>query len=104
MEQKFNHVVCFWLKENINETDRSAFETGVKSLGTISSVANFHLGVPAKTNRPVIDRSYDYCLICTFQNEADHDAYQIDPVHDVFRETCAVYWDKVLIYDSTEIA
>jgi len=100
---KFVHVVNFWLKQEINDSDRAAFLKGVTSLGTIKSLASFHIGRPAPTNRPVIDSSYDYCLVCTFNSEAQHDAYQIDPVHDDFRNNCARYWDKVLIYDSVSI-
>lgn len=103
MEKQFVHVVNFWLKSDSSTADREKFEIGVKSLGTIESVSSFHLGIPAPTDRPVIDRSYDYCLVCTFKNQADHDAYQVDPIHDIFRNTCSIYWDKVLIFDSISI-
>lgn len=103
MAQKFKHIVFFWLKPGINPTDKAAFEKGANSLGTIQTVSDFHLGLPANTDRAVIDRSYDYCLVCTFTDKSVHDAYQTDPIHDVFRDTCSVYWDKVLIYDSIEI-
>lgn len=97
------HVVNFWLKQDITESDRSEFIKGVTSLEAIKELASFHVGKPAPTDRPVIDRSYDYCLVCTFENKADHDAYQIDPIHDNFRDNYAQYWDKVLIYDSVGI-
>lgn len=97
---KFMHVVNFWLKQGISETDRAAFVKGVTRLGTIKDLSSFHVGKPAPTDRPVIDRSYDYCLVCTFDAKEQHDAYQVDPIHDDFRDNCAQYWDKVLIYDS----
>lgn len=100
---KFVHIVNFWLKEGISEDDRAAFVKGVTSLGTIKDLATFHVGTPAPTDRPVIDRTYDYCLVCTFDSQQQHDAYQVDPVHDVFREQCAKYWDRILIYDSVGI-
>jgi hypothetical protein len=100
---KFVHVVNFWLKKDLSEAERASFVNGVTSLGKIKSLAAFHVGRPAPTDRPVIDRSYDYALVCTFENQKDHDQYQIDPIHDDFREGCAQYWDKVLIYDSVGI-
>lgn len=102
MAQKFKHIVLFWLKPGISDTDKAAFEKGVKSLGTITSLSDYYLGYPASTDRPVIDSSYDYSLVCTFTDQKAHEAYQADPIHDLFRDTCAVYWDKVLIYDSVD--
>lgn len=102
MNRKFAHIVNFWLRKDLSAEERSQFEAGVRSLGTIETVDFFHLGTPASTDRPVIDRSYDYCLVCIFKNQDDHDAYQVDPIHDRFRETCGPLWDKVLIYDSVE--
>ena len=96
----FVHVVNFWLKKDITEAGRKEFIEGATSLGQIKTLASFHIGQPAPTDRPVIDRSYDYCLVCSFKNKQDHDAYQQDPIHDQFRDTCAQFWDKVLIYDS----
>ncbi|GAA4312162.1 Dabb family protein [Compostibacter hankyongensis] len=100
MDKQFAHVVNFWLREGLSTAERQQFEAGVRSLGTIGTIARFHIGTPASTDREVIDRSYDYCLLCLFKNQEDHDAYQVDPVHDRFRETCSPFWEKVVIYDS----
>ncbi|MFT4033073.1 MAG: Dabb family protein [Siphonobacter sp.] len=99
----FVHVVNFWLKEGISEQDRLKFEAGVSSLDAIGGKEVFNVGKPASTNRPVIDRSYDYCLLLVFKDLAAHDAYQIDPIHLKFVETCNQYWDRVLIYDSETV-
>lgn len=103
MAKRFVHIVNFWLRKDLTQEERQRFEAGVRALQAIDTLHFFHLGTPASTDRPVIDRSYDYCLLCVFNNKADHDAYQVDPVHDQFRETCAPLWDKVLIYDSEEV-
>lgn len=103
MDQQFVHIVNFWLRKDLTKAQRDQFESSVTSLGTIKPMVLFHLGRPASTDRPVIDRSYDYCLVCIFKNKEDHDAYQVHPVHDAFRENCTPLWDKVLIYDSVDI-
>ena len=59
-----------------------------------------HVGTPAPTDRPIIDRSYSYALTAVFDDEAAHDRYQVHPVHDRFRDTCGTFWSRVLIYDS----
>jgi hypothetical protein len=56
-------------------------------------------GVPASTDRPVIDRSYSYGLVLKFNDLAGHDAYQIDPVHEEFLENCGHLWVRVQVYD-----
>ena len=96
----FVHAVYFWLREGLAPADRARFVAGAESLLTIESVAHGWIGVPAATDRPVIERGYSYALTLAFADEAAHDAYQAHPVHDRFRETCAPYWDRVLIYDS----
>ncbi len=96
----FAHCVYFWLKDDLNERDTAAFEQGVRSLTTIESVEHGFVGVPADTDRPIIDRSYSYALVVMFRDAAGHDAYQVHPVHDRFREECAGFWRKVQIYDS----
>lgn|SRR5690348_9502440 len=103
MQRQFVHVVNFWLKKGLTPADIRQFEKGVRSLGQIRTLQLFHLGTPADTDRPVIDRSYDYCLVCVFSDKAAHDSYQVDPIHDRFREDCSPFWEKVLIYDSEEV-
>lgn len=98
----FVHAVYFWLNEGATDDDRRAFERGVKSLLAIETVEFGHVGLPAATDRPVIDRSYSYALVVAFRDEAAHDAYQVHPLHDRFREDCAKYWRKVQIYDSID--
>ena len=96
----FIHTVYFWLKDNLTEEQENEFIRGMNSLTTIESVHQGYTGVPADTNREIIDRSYSHALILVFADQAAHDLYQTHPVHDRFRETCERFWRKVLIYDS----
>ena len=96
----FVHHVFFWLKPTNSAEDTKKFEACVSSLKGIESVKLAEIGKPAKTNRPVIERSYSYSLLLVFESEADHDAYQVDPVHTQFVADCSQLWEKVSIYDS----
>lgn len=98
----FVHNVYFWLRDDLTSEEREAFLLGVESLKTIESVRHGYSGLPAPTDRPVIDRSYSYGLTVIFDDQDAHDRYQEHPVHDRFREECATYWSKVLIYDFVE--
>ncbi|ATL46673.1 transcription-repair coupling factor [Chitinophaga caeni] len=103
MAKKFVHVVNFYLKPGLSAAEVKDFESGVSSLGTIAEIKEFNVGKPASTDRPVIDKSYSYCLLTVFNNQADHDTYQVHPTHLAFVEKCKNYWDKVVIFDSESI-
>jgi hypothetical protein len=94
------HAVYFWLKDDLSDADRRRFVDGVNSLKNIPGAEGCYVGVPSSTDRPIIDRSYDYGLVVVFKDMAAHDAYQVHPIHDAFRDECSALWKKVLIYDS----
>ena len=54
----FVHHVFFWLKNPDSETDKQKLIEGLKTLVDIPGYITAHIGFPANTNRPVIDRSY----------------------------------------------
>lgn len=95
------HHVYFWLKEeNQNAADRAVFEQGLARLFEIDLVAGGRWAVPAKVMlRPVIDQSWDYALSMQFAGIDEHDAYQMDPDHNVFINTFKEWWAKVLVMD-----
>ena len=99
----FVHIVNFWLKPDLSVEDRQKFVEGVSSLGTIEGLVTFNVGTPADTDRPVIDRTYDYNPLTVFNNIEGHDKYQVDPIHLKFVEECKHLWDRVLIYDAESI-
>lgn len=94
------HSVFFWLKETGPAAHIEAFRAGVETLRAIPSVRAMYVGVPASTDRPVIDRSYTVALTVVFDDLAGHDIYQEHPVHLDFVEHYKAYWERVLIYDA----
>lgn len=100
----FYHVVYFWLKNPSSPEDRHTFETSlIRFLNASEHISTKHVGVPAATDRPVIDHSYTYSLIVTFKDKAAQDAYQIEDVHKAFIKECEPLWQKVIVYDSENI-
>lgn len=95
----FTHCVFFWLKDGMTADDKGEFERKLRVLTTIPSVVHGTVGTPASTDRPVIDRSYDWGLMVAFKDLAGHDAYQVHPIHDAFRNDCGKFFAKVVIYD-----
>ena len=96
----FVHAVYFSLRDDLPPAERARFEAGLQALRGIESVQQGHVGVPAATDREVVERGYTHALVLTFADAAAHHAYQVHPVHDRFREECAGYWRALRIYDS----
>ena len=96
----FVHSVYFWLRSDLTPAEKTRFVEGIRSLSTIDCVEHGFFGVPAATNREIIDQSYSYALVLSFANAADQDAYQVHPVHDAFRENCGGSWSRIVIYDA----
>jgi len=95
----FVHCVLFWLKPDLKPQQRRRFEEGVKTLANVPTAVHCWVGTPASTNRPIVDRTYSYGLLVVFKDKDGHDAYQIDPIHDAFSDSCKEFWTRVQIYD-----
>lgn len=94
------HAVYFSLRADLPEADRNLFLSWQPKLVALPSVHQGHTGVPAATDRPVIDRSYTHALVLMFETAADEEAYQVHPEHDRFRAECGTFWTQVRIFDS----
>ena len=100
IKDSFVHTVYFWLK---NPADLNAFVEGVKGLAAISYLRDVHVGIPVPSDKPVVDSSYHVSLLTLFNSKEDHDAYQVDPIHEAFLEKYAkVMCERVLVTDSVD--
>jgi len=99
MQAGFVHTVYFWLRKGVTEQERKEFHQGVHTLMQIDLIQLSMVGPPAMTDRSVVDNSYDYAIMSTFANKADHDAYQTHPDHDVFIDNHKDKWERVQVYD-----
>jgi hypothetical protein len=88
------------MKNADSREERARLLKGLQTLTKIEPVKLAQIGVPADTNRPVIDTSYQFSLLLIFDNRKDQDAYQVHPIHLKFVEDCSDLWTKVIVYDS----
>ena len=100
LPQQFIHHVYFWLKNSDSTQDHDALLKGLQDLSAVPTIHQFHIGVPAATNRDVIDTSYAFSWLAVFQTAEDQDIYQSHPIHLHFVDTCKHLWKKVVVYDS----
>jgi len=96
----FVHHVYFWLENPNSVEDKTALLEGLKKLSKVPSIQQFHIGTAAATNREVIDTTYALSWLAIFESAEDQDAYQVDPIHLEFVDTCKHLWKKVVVYDS----
>jgi hypothetical protein len=96
----FIHHVYFWLKNTGNKEDLLQLIEGLKKLSKVPEIVDFNIGIPANTNREVIDSSYSVSWLLLFKNAKDQEVYQTHPIHLKFIEECSNLWRKVTVYDT----
>ena len=104
MKNAFIHHVYFWLNNTASTADLDKLIAGLKKLSAVKTIQQFHIGVPANTNRAVIENTYAVSWLLTFENDADQASYQTDPDHLAFVAECSTLWSKVIVYDSIDAA
>ncbi|GAA4325619.1 hypothetical protein GCM10023149_28080 [Mucilaginibacter gynuensis] len=98
LKNTFTHHVHFWLK---NRGDRELLIEGLHALAPITHIREYHVGIPADTFGDVVDRSYDVSLLILFDDIDAHNAYDADPIHQVFVEKYAKpLCEKIVVADS----
>ena len=100
LESGFVHAVYFYLSDSMDQQMKDDFMLVLDTLATIPSLKNVYYGPPANTPRKVVDNSYDYAFICVFDSKEGHDAYQVHPVHEAFRQRYSPLIADVKIYDN----
>ena len=93
-------MVFFWLKID-DQANREAFLSELrKFIDNADMIRSQHIGTPADTDRPVIDNTYTFSLVLSFDSKKEHDEYQEHQLHKDFIENASHLWEKVLVYDS----
>ena len=98
--QSFVHHVFFWLNNPTNEADKKALLDGLHKLCAVPNIQLFHIGIPAETDRDVIETGYSFSWLTIFNNKEDEEIYQTHPIHLQFVQECKHLWSKVIVYDS----
>ncbi|MBI1177245.1 Dabb family protein [bacterium] len=96
----FSHVVIFWTKPELPNAADELIAGAKKYLQPIPGVIQFHIGRMAKSERPVVDQTYQVALNITFPDKKTQDDYQVHPLHIEFVEKVfKPNTSKVVVYD-----
>lgn len=100
----FVHTVFFWLNKPDSQPDRQQFEAALKKfLGKSAFAKTNFIGTPPKASRDVVDGSFTYSLVVSFESAEAQEAYQKEQPHLDFIEEASHLWKKVIVYDSKGI-
>lgn len=103
-DANFAHTVYFWLENPDNQKERTAFETSLRKFLDSSGYAKTKfIGTPPRASRDVVDGSFTYSLIVTFESAEAQQNYQDEAPHKLFIEESSHLWTKVIVYDSAGI-
>ena len=96
------HYVLFWLRDDLTEEEEERFPDFFEELKRIPGIKSLSYGRPAATNpRPVVDNSFSYNLIVTFDSLKDVGVYENHPIHLEAIKNFSHLWTKVVVHDST---
>ena len=99
--KSFYHVVYFWLKKSKDSQDTNKLVNELKKfIGENKQVVTSFIGLPAGTNRGVVDNSYDVSLIVTFNSKEEQEVYQNAPTDWSFFDKARNLGIKVQVFDS----
>ena len=104
LEGGFFHMVFFWLVNDTPEVMKQFLKELKDFVGQVEEIKKVHIGPPADTDRDVIDNTYSYSLVVTFDSKKEHDIYQEHTAHQKFIENASSLWKKVLVYDSIKFS
>ncbi|OEK03826.1 hypothetical protein BFP97_10705 [Roseivirga sp. 4D4] len=93
------HTVYFWFKEGVTESQIQDFAKASMNLEEIDGVQKVYDGTPAATDRPNLEKSYDYALVVLMKDLATHDAYQQDSIHLNLLAAYSGMFERVLVTD-----
>ena len=98
---EFVHNVYFWLKNPADEGDRSAFLEALRTfLATSQYARTCFIGMPPQATRDVVDGSFTFSLVVSFESAEAQSQYQTEDAHTRFVESASKLWEKVVVYDS----
>jgi len=102
LEGGFFHMVFFWLINDTEEVKKQFLKELKDFVNQVDEIKKVHMGPPADTDRDVIDNTYSFSLVITFDSKKEHDIYQEHAAHKKFIENASSLWEKVLVYDSVK--
>ena len=99
-DEKIQHIVLCWLKDSGNKEQRQKVIDLSLSFKNIPGVIDVRAGEVIKSERSIVDSSYDVGIYMTFKSIEDLNAYLIHKDHvKAVTETLKPLSEKIQVYD-----
>jgi len=94
------HVVIVWLQDPGNAQQRARIIKESQALTSIPGVLSLKSGSVVKSERAIVDSSFDVALVVSFANQATLDNYLAHPIHvTLVEETLKPLVARIQVYD-----
>ena len=94
------HVVLCWLKDAANSEQRDRIIKMTETFNDIPSVLNARAGGPIRSERSIVDDSFDVGIIVEVRDEKGLQEYIDHPIHQKAKnEILLPVIERVLVYD-----
>ena len=102
-EQAVQHVVLCWLKEPGKAEHRNQIIEVSKTFRKIPSVLEVRVGKVIKSNRAIVDDSFDVGILVTVSDVERLQEYLDHPIHQKAKQDVLLpLLEKVIVYDFKE--
>lgn len=101
-DKVLTHVIVVWLNESGNKAAQDKFVEASKALNNLPGVIHRHVAVVEKSDRSVVDDTFDVLITVTFKNKAALKAYLDHPKHKAAVAVFKTMANRVVIYDSID--
>jgi len=99
-DSNLRHLVLCWLKEPGNQIHRKRIIDVSESFRDIPGVLEVYAGEVVKSERQIVDDSFDIGILIVTKDGASLQEYLEHPIHqDAKQEVLLPLVDKVLVYD-----
>ena len=94
------HVVFIWLKKPGNLQMQKEFVTASRTLNDLPGIVNRHVGIVEKSDRKIVDDSFDVAVTVTLKSKQALKAYLNHPRHKkLLEEVLKPMVGKIVAYD-----
>lgn len=99
-KKHLTHVVMVWLKEPGNIKQREAFIKASKQLNNLPGIVNRHVGVVVKSDRKIVDDTFDVAVTVTLESEQALKNYLNDSRHKkILHDKIKPLINRIVVYD-----
>ncbi len=97
--KEITHVIMVWLNKTGDEKARSEFAKISETLNDLPGIVYRHVGVVSKSDRQIVDDTFDVAITVTLKDKASLKAYLEHPKHKEVLKKIKPMVNRVVAYD-----